>query len=719
MMDVLDRVLWVANGPVMPEEAMALAEDQIRGLVETTTQGGIGQYSGWLIFVGVVCVLVALMFLMIAGRYRRERRAEEAVTSPLFEEAYAVPDEDSLRAHRDDLFVDDVIIEGATTVDERTVSETVEALDADTAPAGDDMPIPVTSFGNTHEQDVANVVPLHTNDGHTHDVEPVPEPVTEPAHSPEVDDVPRYAFATSSHQSSPTDTPPVTSFAGENEGERGNAYASSRSSVDMTQNDTFSGGGTGDAGERPPDQSKDDQGPFVAPFIREDIEQAERRQAERIDGIRNEFMRQFQSLKSEQSSRMDLVVATIDRKLEHLDRSQADLLAAVPDPSAEVNRSVSTLGEQVDRMTSAIDGQGQRLRTVTQILETRFAEVGRVRDDVKTVHDEIKSVRQDLGKTTEAVTSVSGELDAVKEHVGRLERAILDRAAQDNATTVRLADVIRGTLPDGSYSFGTTLANGETADCLINFDGLKQKIAVDASFPMEAFHELPSRDAVRRNLPQAKGAEDAFRRAILRAILEAGDRCISPTETADSCLLFMPSEAAYTILHDRFPDLVRDSQRARVWLVSPSTLMGTLNLIRNLLPDAVDLSRREVTAQQAAQQQEEDKRLRAEVETLRQRSATLNDELDRTRRTLRDLIGSAASGLGIDESLPTTPAAGTPETPTEEASISTDIDDDGVIDSLRFDGTPDWTSPVSPAEERTTSVPTPPLYGEKGTDPLR
>ncbi len=708
-MNVLDRVLWVANGPVMPEEAMALAEDQLRGLVETAGESGMGQYTGWLIFVGAVCVLVALMFLMIAGRYRRERRAEEAVTSPLFEEAYAVPDEDSLgpdnSEYGDDTHVysDDVIIEGATTVDERVAAETVEAFEADTAPAGDGgEDVPVTSFGGGHEEDIANVVPLRASEPETaHEDAPAVGPSDE-------QEVPRYAFATSSSSGSDT---PVTSFAESGDQERGASFASSMANDEMTQNDTFSGGGNG--------PHSDDKAPFVAPFIREDIERSERRQAERIDGLRDEFMRQFQTLKAEQSSRMDLVVATIDRKLEHLDRNQADLIAAVPDPSVEVNRSVSTLGEQVERVTTAIDGQGQRLRTVTQILETRFAEVGRVRDDVKTVHDEIKSVRKDLGKTTEAVTGVSGELDSVKEHVGRLERAILDRAAQDNATTVRLADVIRGTLPDGTYTFGATLGNGETADCLITFDGLKQKIAVDANFPMEAFHELPSRDAVRRNLPQAKSAEDAFRRAILRAILEAGDRCISPSETADSCLLFMPSEAAYTILHDRFPDLVRDSQRARVWLVSPSTLMGTLNLIRNLLPEAGDLSQREAMAQQAAAQKAEDQRLREEVESLRQRSATLADELDRTRHTLRDLIGSAAAtGMGGETALPTMPTGTAPEAPTTPPAES-DVDEEGVIDSLRFDGTPDWTSPVSPADERTTSVPTPPLYGEKGTDPLR
>ncbi len=176
---------------------------------------------------------------------------------------------------------------------------------------------------------------------------------------------------------------------------------------------------------------------------------------------------------------------------------------------------------------------------------------------------------------------------------------------------------------------------------------------------MKAFDELPSRDAVRKNLPQAKASEDQFRRAVLRAILEAADRCIVPGETADSCLLFLPSEAAYTILHDRFGDLVRDAQRARVWLTSPSTLMGTLALLKNLMPtsgpapseravtekaedDALARERRKAEAAKdqprLAAEAREQQALRDEVRALRERASGLAAELDRTRGTLAELI---------------------------------------------------------------------------------
>ena len=59
----------------------------------------------------------------------------------------------------------------------------------------------------------------------------------------------------------------------------------------------------------------------------------------------------------------------------------------------------------------------------------------------------------------------------------------------------------------------------------------------------------------------------------------------SPGETAESALMFLPSEAVYAELHANFPDVVTKSYAARVWIVSPTTLMATLNTVRAVLKD--------------------------------------------------------------------------------------------------------------------------------------
>jgi len=51
-------------------------------------------------------------------------------------------------------------------------------------------------------------------------------------------------------------------------------------------------------------------------------------------------------------------------------------------------------------------------------------------------------------------------------------------------------------------------------------------------------------------------------------------------------LMFLPSEAVYAELHSRLPHVVRDGFNARVWIVSPTTCMATLNTMRAILKDA-------------------------------------------------------------------------------------------------------------------------------------
>src|SRR5581483_7107756 len=81
-------------------------------------------------------------------------------------------------------------------------------------------------------------------------------------------------------------------------------------------------------------------------------------------------------------------------------------------------------------------------------------------------------------------------------------------------------------------------------------------------------------------------AESEFKTAVTKHIRDIAEKYIIPGETADSAIMFVPAESVFATLHDRFPGLVQESFARRVYIVSPTTLMATLNTVRAILKDA-------------------------------------------------------------------------------------------------------------------------------------
>ena len=613
---------WRPDFAELQVDELMASLDAVAAPAAAAGEGGGG--IGWFLTLGAAIAAVLGMLMVLVGQRRRLAREDARGL-----DGFSVDGDDEAYGRFDDL----ATVEIDEPVDELPFEDRVAAV---------------------VDERAENVVPIR---------QPEPEPVAEPLRpmieraadargfEAERDEEPapaRYAFAAGGGARMSADGPssPLAQSL---------AVRSGGTSHQSAPSERFGGGGyEGGFGNDSNDQ------PFVAPF-REDIERAERRQAERLDGLRDEVHRQFQTMKNENAARLDLFVSTVDRKLDGVrgsDVSEAALQHAV-------EAALRPVFDRLDGIVSHVATQERRLAELATLVERRLPDLMNSSADIQALVGEVQGTRADLGQTAERMASrvseIGGGMEGLRETIERLERALLDRATADGEANVALTEVVRGTLPDGSYEFGVRLGNDEKVDCVIRFDGSRERVAIDAGFPMEAFNQLPSRDAVRKNLPQAKSAEDVFRRAILRAILEAADRCIVPGETTDSCLLFLPSEAAYTVLHDRFGDLVRDAQRARVWLTSPSTLMGTLNLLRNLMPEArtaeapaptrapqddereaakaAALAKEQARMRAEAERREKEREaMRAEIRALRERAAGLAGELDRTRGTLSDLI---------------------------------------------------------------------------------
>jgi len=203
--------------------------------------------------------------------------------------------------------------------------------------------------------------------------------------------------------------------------------------------------------------------------------------------------------------------------------------------------------------------------------------------------DGLAGQSQQTGQSLAQLGERLAVIDAAQRHIAELSKQVVglsdilgNKQARGAFGEVQLENLVQSILPPSAYAFQATLGNGRRVDCLLQLPNPPGTIAVDAKFPLESYHQLRAAGA-----PEAAAvAGRAFAAAVRKHIADVADRYIVAGETAESALLFLPSEAVYAELHSGFPQVVEESYRRRVFIVSPTTLMATLNTVRAVLRDA-------------------------------------------------------------------------------------------------------------------------------------
>lgn len=319
-----------------------------------------------------------------------------------------------------------------------------------------------------------------------------------------------------------------------------------------------------------------------------------------------------------------LVAVLLSRK----GSASADGQARADAALAELAGRLGQLGETQAAQQAALAERLQaQERALAKAVDERLADLG------KRVGDRLQ---EQTAASTQSLTELKERLaviDAAQKNITELSSQVVglqdilaNKQARGAFGEIQLADLVQGTLPPSAYEFQATLAAGHRADCLLRLPNPPGPICIDAKFPLESYRALKeAKDEAA--LVQARRDFAGAIRTHFRAIAE---KYIRPGETAESALMFLPSEAVYAELHASFPNVVEESFRHRVWIVSPTTLMATLTTIRAVLKDVR-------MREQAGVIQKEVRILLTDVGRLDDRAAKLQKHFDQASEDIRQL----------------------------------------------------------------------------------
>ena len=256
----------------------------------------------------------------------------------------------------------------------------------------------------------------------------------------------------------------------------------------------------------------------------------------------------LQTVSDTQATGQTQMIQTVEARLATVQQQMQDRL------SDNALRSQRAMTEMQERMRESLHGSSKQTTTSLTQLQERLAAIDKAQDNI---------------------TKLSGD-------VLSLQDILSNKQTRGAFGEIQLRDIVGKALPNDSFSLQHTLSNGKRADCLIHLPNPPGPIVIDSKFPLEAYEALRSA----KTEHALKQAVAQMKVAIKRHISDISEKYIIEGETADGALMFLPSEAVYAELHANFPELVRIGFDARVWIVSPTTCMATLNTMRAILKDA-------------------------------------------------------------------------------------------------------------------------------------
>ncbi|KHQ50535.1 DNA recombination protein RmuC [Mameliella alba] len=302
---------------------------------------------------------------------------------------------------------------------------------------------------------------------------------------------------------------------------------------------------------------------------------------------------------------------------------------------SHLSHRVQGLSEGQERLAGGLhhvtEAQASSQTAMLELMERRLAEVQERMGE--SLHGSARRTARSLGELQErlqAIDKAQANITKLSGDVLSLQDILSNKQTRGAFGEIQLREIVGKALPADSFTLQATLSNGRRADCLIHMPQPPGPIVVDAKFPLEGYEALMQAEGKEM---QARAAQ-AFRLSVRKHIRDIAARYIIEGETAEGALMFLPSEAVYAELHARFPEVVREGFEARVWIVSPTTCMATLNTLRAVLKDAR-------MKEQAGAIRRELALLYGDVERLTGRVANLDRHFGQAARDIEEIKISA------------------------------------------------------------------------------
>jgi len=268
------------------------------------------------------------------------------------------------------------------------------------------------------------------------------------------------------------------------------------------------------------------------------------------------------------SGRQDLLVKTLENSLNQLAQQNSENALRQERQMESFRR---TMNEGMDKLQTSNKQQLDSIRkTVDDQLQDALEK--KLTESFRQVSERLEQVYKGLG-----------EMQTVAASVGDLKKVLSNVKTRGILGEIQLGAILEQILSPEQYCENIPTKKGsadrvEFAVKLPGDDGKPVLLPIDAKFPVDAYSQLldayDSADAA-----QVEAASKQLRDRVLRFAKDIHDKYISPPDTTDFGIMFVPVEGLYAELV-RIGMIEELQRKYRVSLTGPTTMGALLNSLQ-------------------------------------------------------------------------------------------------------------------------------------------
>ncbi|MCB9498474.1 MAG: DNA recombination protein RmuC [Bacillales bacterium] len=236
-----------------------------------------------------------------------------------------------------------------------------------------------------------------------------------------------------------------------------------------------------------------------------------------------------------------------------------------------------------DNMNTSID---ERFKEVNKTLNEGILKISETMN--KNVTDNFEKTNQtfsDIKERMARIDEAQKNLKNVETSITSFKEVLENKKARGNFGEFQLNTILSDVFgPEGNiYKIQSTMSNGYIADSLLNLPDPLGKIVIDSKFPFDNFKKIynPEISDLEKN-----EARKLFKNDVKKHLSDISSKYIIKGETSEQAIMFVPSEAVFAEINANFPDLIQESQKLKVWITSPTTLISILQTVEIMLKEA-------------------------------------------------------------------------------------------------------------------------------------